>query len=441
MGRGLIEEREVFTCPFCGAPYRELIPANVTQVKCRYCGATVLVPPRLGGAIERCPNHPDALTVGVCNNCGKSYCDRCLHILKVTDQTYGQFAYSYVCPNCLQKINDKRMTNMTNSGIMFLFFGFFFLLLAGSAPAVAVFSCIIFWLLGIGFLSYGEYMKTHPGEMPETIHDKIERKEALRKIGADEIYNEILKSPEYWFKEALEKKIKEYMLSRGLSREEAIREIAHELGLPRFPPRLPSPEEIVAAERRAETHRKIERAAVILLGIIIVAGIAGAIYTHGEEIGTAQRNWGAIGSVSQGVHAMITPTDPRTMNETGLNKYFTDHGTSDSFVSIVVCGKDLAEIEYKGTTLQPLMKRIEVKVTFYTCSRSTLGANVLPTPHSETMTIFIGKLAPGKYQVTAQIYDGGAIAYSYRDGKYYKVFGSDSGGGGTDTYETTFTIS
>ncbi|MEM3697801.1 MAG: hypothetical protein QXQ94_09945, partial [Candidatus Bathyarchaeia archaeon] len=49
------ETTEAFLCPFCGAPYKELIPAGVVQVKCTYCGATVLVPPRLGGLTQRCP--------------------------------------------------------------------------------------------------------------------------------------------------------------------------------------------------------------------------------------------------------------------------------------------------------------------------------------------------------------------------------------------------
>lgn len=74
---------EAFTCPFCGAPYRTLIPAGGVQVKCQYCGGNVLVPPRLGGELQRCPNHPDVLAIGLCNECGKSYCDRCLYIYGV----------------------------------------------------------------------------------------------------------------------------------------------------------------------------------------------------------------------------------------------------------------------------------------------------------------------------------------------------------------------
>ncbi len=74
---------KAFTCPFCGAPYKELIPAGAVQVECQYCRATILVPPRLGGAVKRCPNHPDVLAVGLCNDCGNSYCERCLYIHKV----------------------------------------------------------------------------------------------------------------------------------------------------------------------------------------------------------------------------------------------------------------------------------------------------------------------------------------------------------------------
>ncbi|MEM3725764.1 MAG: hypothetical protein QXK98_02750 [Candidatus Bathyarchaeia archaeon] len=88
---------EALTCPFCGAPYRDIIQAGTIQVKCNYCGATILVPPRLGGAVRQCPNHPDTLAVGLCNDCGQSYCTRCLYIFNVEG---GKL---HVCAKCYEK--------------------------------------------------------------------------------------------------------------------------------------------------------------------------------------------------------------------------------------------------------------------------------------------------------------------------------------------------
>jgi len=90
---------EVLVCPFCGAPHSESIPAGVVQVKCHYCGAEVLVPPRLGGAIQRCPNHPEVLALGLCNDCGKSFCDQCLYVLEAEQSRLN------VCSKCYESRN------------------------------------------------------------------------------------------------------------------------------------------------------------------------------------------------------------------------------------------------------------------------------------------------------------------------------------------------
>jgi len=190
-----------------------------------------------------------------------------------------------------------------------------------------------------------------------------------------------------------------------------------------------------------ETQKRVLLASVVLIVIVFGSLVAYSIYTYSTPIGSAWRNWAALGSVSEGLHVMITSIDPRQMNETNLNRYFTDRGTRNDFVSIVLCGTGLAEIEYKKTTLQPYMRHLEVAVTYYTCGRFYGGANVIPTPHTETVIIFLGRLDPGSYTVTAKIYDGGAIAYRYEEGHYYKVFSSDSGGGGTSIVQTSFTIS
>jgi len=91
-------ERGALVCPFCGALYRGSIPSDAVQVKCKYCGGVIVVP-RLEGIVPRCPNHSDAFAIGLCNDCHRSFCERCLYILTVT----GYDVNIYVCPNCLEK--------------------------------------------------------------------------------------------------------------------------------------------------------------------------------------------------------------------------------------------------------------------------------------------------------------------------------------------------
>lgn len=102
---------EAVTCPFCGAPYRDVIPAGAIQLKCKYCGAMILVPPRLGGIVRQCPNHPDTLAVGLCNDCGQSYCTRCLYVL---DIDHGKL---HVCDKCYEL-----RKGMSSLGVLFLLF-------------------------------------------------------------------------------------------------------------------------------------------------------------------------------------------------------------------------------------------------------------------------------------------------------------------------------
>ena len=90
---------EVLVCPFCGAPHGETIPVGVVQVKCHYCGAEVLVPPRLGGVVQRCPNHPAVLALGLCNDCSRSFCDQCLFVFE------ADHAKLNLCSKCFESRN------------------------------------------------------------------------------------------------------------------------------------------------------------------------------------------------------------------------------------------------------------------------------------------------------------------------------------------------
>lgn len=84
-----------------GAPYSFPIPAGAVQVKCQYCGAIILVPPSLGGVVRQCLNHPETLAVGLCNDCGQSFCTRCLYVLN------AQGGRLYVCAKCYENRTAK----------------------------------------------------------------------------------------------------------------------------------------------------------------------------------------------------------------------------------------------------------------------------------------------------------------------------------------------
>ncbi len=105
-------KEEAFTCPMCGAPYRMLIPAGFVQVKCNYCGASVLVPPHLGGAVQQCPNHPDALAIGICNDCGGNFCDRCLYLFEDRGGTL------YLCSKCYKNRKGSSLIGYGIAGVV-----------------------------------------------------------------------------------------------------------------------------------------------------------------------------------------------------------------------------------------------------------------------------------------------------------------------------------
>lgn len=148
-------EEEAFICPFCGAPYRVLIPAGTVQVECQYCKSTILVPPRLGGGVQRCPNHPEALAIGLCNDCGKSYCDRCLYVYTVRG---GKL---HICSECYQSRRNKNVVAVILIGILMFFW--FTLFIAWAPASIGIF----FLLLIVVFLVLLYEIK----RAPITIHD------------------------------------------------------------------------------------------------------------------------------------------------------------------------------------------------------------------------------------------------------------------------------
>lgn len=238
----IVEKREAFHCPFCGAPYRELIPAGTVQVKCRYCGAMVLVPPRLGGLLQLCPNHHEMLAVGICNECGKNFCGDCLFVTNVVGSGEGaQKGYFHFCPDCMKKKEEREKTGwIIASAFSFVFVflpGLFIIGIPGGGTAG-----FIMLLMGFFFILLPFLVKTHK-KFPtvrmvmEKLSELNKRAEKVRAAMSpqevEDLYRRMLVPDPYTGKvEHLEIDylIKEYMQS-GLSRKEAILKIASEEGL------------------------------------------------------------------------------------------------------------------------------------------------------------------------------------------------------------------
>lgn len=90
-------KREVLVCPFCGAPCQGIPTAGRGHVMCNYCGGLVLVPSRSRELYERCQNHPELQPIGLCSQCHKGFCGRCLHVLRIRTRRNA-----YLCPTCME---------------------------------------------------------------------------------------------------------------------------------------------------------------------------------------------------------------------------------------------------------------------------------------------------------------------------------------------------
>jgi len=226
------EREEAFLCPFCGAPYRELIPADTVQVKCRYCGATVLVPPRLGGAAKRCPNHPETLAVGICSGCGKNYCEHCLHVYTPANVN----AQVYYCPECLQKMVEKQKAGAVMLFIFFVVYALFLSSFSGGAGIGAFMLLCGFLFLALVFSREPVYSTVYEKriEQEKQLEPKTSEKKQLTPKEIEEAGKLYQRLRDLYRREReeqlLEDRIRWRMIT-GESREEAIYNIARQRGL------------------------------------------------------------------------------------------------------------------------------------------------------------------------------------------------------------------
>ena len=153
MGKGASAEIGLI-CPFCSAPYRGIVPSNVAQIKCKYCGGTFSISSYFRETAPRCPNHPDLFGTSLCNDCGEHFCTQCLEMYEL--KTNGTAATLYLCPNCLRHRKLGKANAIVFMGIFFIVaFGLFWLLISPMAPPEGGLMVLIILLFAVVAIIYG----------------------------------------------------------------------------------------------------------------------------------------------------------------------------------------------------------------------------------------------------------------------------------------------
>lgn len=226
-------ESETLMCPHCGAPYRGIVPSGVVQVKCTYCGAAILVPVYFGGAVNRCPNHPNVVATGLCNDCGRSYCEDCLSLFRVENGAL------HLCPRCYEARQYQRTFGALIFGVLVFFFGLFFVFLL-PGPEGILGGLIFIGFLAIPFLTWGLYRSSNPSrgptlaEMRQETHLGMNVQTDSEEVPPSSLYDKLLNEnlraydPRLAY-DMLERRISYYTLS-GMSRKEAVKKLAEEEG-------------------------------------------------------------------------------------------------------------------------------------------------------------------------------------------------------------------
>jgi hypothetical protein len=183
-----LAEPEPVRCPFCGAPYRDVIPADVVQLKCKYCGGIFQVA-LAAGEVARCVNHPEKVAVGMCNDCGREFCGNCLHAYRMA--AHGENATLYLCPNCLSARYQRKTQGFVYTGALFAFLG---LLLVFVVPVAGA----VFLVPGGLSLAYG--LLAHAGEAQESNVDELKNQQEQKKaelveqdgVDYDAVYDDLV---------------------------------------------------------------------------------------------------------------------------------------------------------------------------------------------------------------------------------------------------------
>lgn len=189
------KETRGFTCPFCGAPYKKLIPSDALQLTCDYCGATFRTPLRIGVEIPQCYNHPERFAVGICNDCRKNFCSECLQTYDF--KTRDGSAMLYLCPRCLRDRYLKKANNYILSGILLFLIG---IPSAIFALPVGIFLMIIGTLeVFYGSSKRSEANKEFPVQEPQAQEERRAGQEGSEEVDVEVLYDKLLtKYIEHW---------------------------------------------------------------------------------------------------------------------------------------------------------------------------------------------------------------------------------------------------
>lgn len=247
------DAKGLLACPFCGAPHRGIIPADVAQVKCEYCGEVFSVSSHFRDIAQRCPNHPQVFATGLCNDCSGNYCTRCLHVYDL--RAGGDGTKLYLCPECFKKRHLKEANSFILVGAALTFCWLFFFL---AAPVVGI---LLILFVSIPMIAYGFYKRSTLLKAPsvyderETIFTrKAEVSESAQDV--DALYGKMLsKYMMRWgalnAKELLDNEIYAYV-RQGFDYVEAVRKVAQAKGI------ITTEEAAKAKAKEAETEEQAE---------------------------------------------------------------------------------------------------------------------------------------------------------------------------------------
>jgi hypothetical protein len=127
-----------------------MVPPDVSQLSCDYCGVTFRIPLCESGELPRCKNHPERYGAGKCNDCGGEFCSECLQSYEFDTQEGN--TELYLCPDCFRNRKTRRMDSFIWGGIIFAFAGVLFFIFVWPIG-------IVFFALGGVSIAYGASRK------------------------------------------------------------------------------------------------------------------------------------------------------------------------------------------------------------------------------------------------------------------------------------------
>jgi hypothetical protein len=220
-------------CPLCGAPYRYIVSPDVAQVKCEYCGGIFSVPHSLEDTAPRCANHPEALAIGLCNDCGRNFCIQCLCTYNLTGH---EEATLYLCPECFRERQLKQANSWILAGSVSLVFCLLFALM------IPIGGILLFLIISVPIMIYGLFKRVTLPKVPSAyveeenqLTSKAEIPESTPEVDTGTLYDKMLYEYVMRFgpagREMLENEIYTWVRCAGLDYKEAVCKVAQSKGL------------------------------------------------------------------------------------------------------------------------------------------------------------------------------------------------------------------